>query len=116
MSKQTPLTQLLEEQKKEIAQAVLNAIEKYQNSKEHYMLLDREIEPAVSAAITKGYELALEEVEKYMNSVEPSPDTEKYIELVKNGNKDDMYDYGVLLERKKCITHIAQLKTTNPKE
>ena len=49
-----------------------------------------------------------EEVVEYLTSTEPAPDTETYIDLVKNGNKDDMYDYGVKLMRDMCIKALTQ--------
>lgn len=51
-----------------------------------------------------------EEIAEYITSTDPTPDTETYIDLVKNGNKDDMYDYGVKLMRDMCV---EALDTTN---
>ena len=60
MSKQTPLTQLLEEQKKEFDKLVAEDYE--------YKLRDsgvqEKLNTLLTTAITKGYELALEEVEE----------------------------------------------------
>ncbi len=49
------------------------------------------------------------ELVKQVEGVEPSPNLERYLEIVKNGNMDDMYDYGVKLERE-CTLSIIRSK------
>lgn len=52
----------------------------------------------------------LELVKKDVESIEPTPELDVYLDKVKNGNKDDMYDYGVVCERKKISTIINNLR------
>ena len=52
------------------------------------------------------------EAVKYITETEPTPDTLTYLNLVKHGNKDDMYDYGIMLMRDMCIKAL----TPNPTE
>jgi hypothetical protein len=58
---------------------------------------------AIVAQAIKAERQKREEVVEYITSTEPAPDTQTYIDLVKNGNKDDMYDYGVKIMRDVCV-------------
>ena len=61
------------------------------------MSLDEE--RLLKSFIRTSIQSLLEDIEREIGSVEPSPNLDKYLDIVKNGNMDNMYDYGVALER-----------------
>lgn len=51
-----------------------------------------------------------ERLVKEIEGIEPAPELDEYLDKVKNGNRDDMYDYGVKITRKMCINIIKNNK------
>lgn len=49
----------------------------------------------------------LQGLKEEIGKLEPAPNLDVYLDKVKNGNKDDMYDYGVKLERE-CVLALLE--------
>lgn len=60
------------------------------------------IQSEIALAVSKERERIVD----IINKTEPAPTLEIYLDKVKNGNKDDMYDYGVKITREMIINLI----------
>lgn len=72
-------------------------------------IVRHEIMKAFEKAHTLGIMKGVELVEGVLDK-EPAPSLDIYLDKVKNGNKDDMYDYGVKLTRDMYLSNITKLK------
>jgi len=77
-----------------------------------YHELLKKHEDSTQKAYALGQKDMLERVNKvrfYIQTTEPAPDLNVYLDKVKNGNKDDMYDYGVKIERELALKALDNL-------
>lgn len=66
-------------------------------------------EKTIPQVVKETREDTLKEVGEIVESKEPAPDLDTYLDLVKNGNRDDMYDYGVRIERDRIRSALTTL-------
>ncbi len=95
------LQNLLQEQKKELREQYWKVID------EDPMLVNETLDTIITTAITKGYELALEEVEKLIK------DEMKWEHDFQGKRSTALKNYNDGL--KQVLTHLAHLKETNTK-
>ena len=96
------------EKQKELAKAISNEHESNYYEEDAWFFT----RPALDTLTETIIKNTLEEVGRLVGETEPSPDLNEYLKRVKDGNKDDMYDYGVKITRDMVLNKLQSLLTT----
>ena len=62
----------------------------------------------INNEITLAIEAHDREIAEKVSTVEPAPKLDEYLKIVNEGNKDDMYDYGVKLTRQMILALLTK--------